>query len=310
MTVEQAIILGITQGVSELFPVSSLAQTILIPALFGWDLNAQRKDYLAMVVALHLATAAALVIYFWDDWRRVLAAYLGSLRHRRLVYDRESRFAWLLVAGTIVVGLAGLLFDKRISALFEKPEYTWIVAVLLIINGFVMILADALKRRLSRRGRAPESSDAAGSGSGSQVDLTGGVVAGGRKMAEDLSFPAATVVGATQSLALLPGISRSGVAIVGGLLAGLDYEQASRFAFMLATPVIVLAGIKKLPQLFAPEARQTLYLTAVGAIVAGVCAYLSIRFLMRYFRHNRLAPFGYFCIAFGAFCLVVFRMRG
>jgi undecaprenyl-diphosphatase len=276
MLLWQALILGLIQGVGELFPVSSLAQTILIPALLGWKVDLGGPDYLAFVVALHLATAVALMIYFWKDWEIVVRAFLGSLRQRKLVYDAPSKFAWLLVAGTLVVGAVGGAFEKSFRRFFDDPKYYWIVAAILVVNGLLMLVGDLAKRKAAQ-----------------QAD---------RKKAEEMSFPQGTLVGAAQTLALVPGISRSGVTIVGGILAGLSYEEASRFSFMLATPVIGLAAALKLPSLLkSPGAMK---LAGPAALVAGVAAYLSVAFLMRYFKHNRLSPFGYYCIAFGAFAMM------
>jgi undecaprenyl-diphosphatase len=303
----QAIFLGALQGIAELFPISSLAQTILIPALLGWKLNQKDSNFLAFVVALHLATALALLIYFWKDWLRVMRAFAGCLTRGKLVYDRESKFAWMLVAGTVVVGLVGLLLEKKLRSFFEDASMTWIVGVILVVNGFVMLLADFLKLRLAPKmptetEHAPDLAMHAAL-VGRPVTLksasVGQAPAPMRKMAEDLTFTEATTVGAAQTLALLPGISRSGVTIIGGLFAGLSYEESSRFAFMLATPVIALAALKKVPDLFKPEAKSILILAIYGSIVAFIAAYLSVKFLMKYFHNNRLSPFGYFCIVFG-----------
>jgi undecaprenyl-diphosphatase len=282
MLLWQAILLGVIQGVGELFPVSSLAQTILLPALLSWNINEQGGDFLAFVVALHLATAVALLIYFWKDWRSVFQAYTGSLRRGKLVYDAESKFAWLLVAGTLVVGAVGVAFEKRFRVFFDDPRYYWLVAAILVLNGVGMLLGDFLKRKASTR----------------------------QKQAADMTFSQGTLVGAAQTLALFPGISRSGVTIVAGLLAGLSYEAASRFAFMLATPVIGLAALLKVPSLLKPEARHELKLAVPASIVAAVTAYLSVAFLMRYFKHHRLSPFGYYCILFGGIAMAILLHRG
>ncbi len=278
----QAILLGILQGVSELFPVSSLGQIIVAKALLHWHFNAHNKHFLSFVVALHLATALALVIYFWKQWKIVLVAYWGSLKRRRLVYDEPSKFAWLLVAGTLVVGAVGFAFKKKFTLFFDDAHYYWMVALFLIINGGVMFLGDFMKKLAVRKAEK-----------------------GQQKRAEDLTFPAATLVGASQTLALFPGISRSGVAIVGGILAGLSYEEACRFAFMLATPVIGAAGLLKLPALFKPEARAILGITVPAALAAGITAYLSIKFLMIYFETRRLTPFAIYCVVIGAIAMVV-----
>jgi undecaprenyl-diphosphatase len=243
----------------------------------------ERPDFLAFVVALHLATAIALFIYFWKDWQAVIAAFIGSAKRGRLIYDEPSKFAWLLVVGTIVVGLVGLVFEKKLRQLFEDPSKTWIVAAVLIVNGIGMLLADVVKQRMSKR-----------------VDEQ-------QRRAEELTLIEGASIGATQTLALVPGISRAGVTIAAGLFAGLSYEQASRFSFMLATPVIGLAAILKVPTLFKPEARAMLQMTAASALVAGICAYLSTRFLMKYFRSHRLGPFGWYCIVFGILALLMLR---
>jgi undecaprenyl-diphosphatase len=293
MTLWQALILGALQGISELFPVSSLAQTILLAALLGWDLQFEASDFLAFLVALHLATAIALLIYFWSDWKRVFAAYLGSIKRQKLVYDQASKFAWLLVAGTVIVGLIGLGFEKHLRSLFDQRRYAWIVAVVLVVNGLGMLVADFLKRRASAVDLGPRGDDPA-------VDP-----ATQKRPAEDLTFIEGAAIGATQALALVPGISRSGATIASGLLAGLSYEQASRFSFMLATYVIGLAAILKVPSLLHHEARRILWLTIPSALLAGLTAYLSTRFLMKYFRHHRLAPFAWYCIVFGTYALVM-----
>jgi undecaprenyl-diphosphatase len=307
LTLTQALILGLLQGVAELFPISSLAQTILIPALLGWNLNQKDSDFLAFVVALHLATAIALVIYFWKDWRKVIAGFFGCLTHGKLVYDRDSKFAWLLVAGTVVVGAVGLAAEKKLRTFFEDPKMTWVVAAILVVNGFVMLFGDFMKRRASAPPMAdPEHApDLAMHAALVGAPISRGTApegyVGGKysKNAEDLSFTQATLVGAAQTFALLPGISRSGVTMVSGLFAGLSYEQSSRFTFMLATPVIALAAILKVPSLLHSQTPGLLKLSIYGSIAAGIAAYLSIRFLMRYFHTNRLWPFGVFCLVFG-----------
>jgi undecaprenyl-diphosphatase len=284
MTLFQALILAVIQGVGELFPVSSLAQTILIPAVLRWNLDQQNSDFLAFVVALHLATAVALLLYFWKDWKTVLLSYSGSVQRGKLVYDADSKFAWLLVAGTIVVGAVGFAFEKKFRIFFDDPSVYWIVALILIINGILMLLGDYLKRKASL------------------------AISQQKKNASELSWIEATTVGAAQTLALVPGVSRSGVTIVAGLLAGLSYEEASRFSFMLATPVIGLAALLKIPSLL--KNHHELLLAIPSSLLAGVTAYFSVAFLMKYFKeHHRLAPFGYFCIIFGGIALAILKSR-
>ncbi len=284
LTLFQAIFLGILQGVSELFPISSLGHIIIVKHLLHWHFSTNNKNFLSFVVALHLATAAALVVYFWKQWKTVVLAYLGSVKRRKLVYDQDSKFAWLLVAGTLIVGLAGLAFEKKFKLFFDDSRYYWMVCVFLILNGGVMFLGDYMKKLAEKRAATQQ-----------------------QKKAEDLTFPQATAVGAAQTLALFPGISRSGVAIVGGVLAGLTYEEACRFAFMLATPVIAAAGLLKVPALLKPEARAILHLTIPAAIAAGITAYLSTKFLMKYFETRRLTPFAIYCVILGTIALILAR---
>jgi undecaprenyl-diphosphatase len=318
MQLWQALILGALQGVSELFPVSSLGHTILIPALLGWNLNEAGGDFLAFVVALHLATAIALFIYFWQSWREVLLALVGSVQRRQLVYDPKSKLAWLLVAGTILVGLFGLAFEKPLRQLFDDPKTSWVVAGLLVVNGGLMLYGDYLRKQTEFKVKQATMIAPFSQTSGAyDAALTGiatataqGPATRSLKEVEELNFVQATGIGATQILALFPGISRSGVTMVAGLWAGLTYEAAARFGFMLATPVIGLAALLKVPELFKPEAKNILGMTVLAAIVAGLTAYLSIRFLMRYFETRRLSPFAYYCIGAGLLSLLVILGRG
>ena len=305
MQLWQALLLGALQGVAELFPISSLAQTILIPDLLGWAFD--KSEFLSFVVALHLATAVALVAFFWKDWIKVIRGFFNSVTHAQLDYDKESKFAWLLIVGTVFVGAAGLAGEKSLRNLFEKPEFAWIVACILVVNGFVMIFGDFIKLKLMQRKmeeaqHAPDlAMHAALVGHPLSLKSAGTGYSAGRhaKEAEDLTFTQGALVGAAQTFALLPGISRSGVTIVAGLFAGLSYEEASRFTFMLATPVIGLAALLKIPSLFKPEAHGILMLAIYGSIVAFIAAYLSVKFLMSYFHSKKLTPFGIFCIVFG-----------
>jgi undecaprenyl-diphosphatase len=272
----QALSLALIQGVAELFPVSSLAQTILLPALLHWHI--EQSHFLSFVVALHFATALALGAYFWRDWQAVLSAYLGSIRRRKMVYDKESKFAWLLVIGTLVVGGVGLVLEHKLRSFFENPRFAWVVAAILILNGVLMFVADLAKRRM-------------------------GLLTKEGKWARDMTFLEGGLVGAAQVFALFPGISRSGVTIVSGLLAGLNYQEASRFAFMLATPVIGLAALLKAPEILRDS--EMLRLAIPASLVAAVSAYLSVRFLMGYFKHGRLWPFALYCTAVGLISLVI-----
>ena len=315
----QALLIGALQGFSELFPVSSLAHTILIPYLLNWGIDQQGSNFLAFVVALHLATAIALVLYFWKDWRDVIMAFVGSFKGRQLVYDRNSKFAWLLVAGTVVVGLLGLLFEKQVSKFFEDPAFVWVVAAFLVINGLLMIYGEYYRRKVEQRAdpsRQPALSGQRGARNSAvqsyptfQSSQMAEKNQPGFKNVEELSFGQGAIVGAAQTLALIPGISRSGVTILGGLLAGLSHEEAARFAFMLATPVIGLAALLKVPELLKPEARDILGMTIAAAVLAGITAYLSVRFLMRYFETKSLRPFGFYCMFLGLIVLIIIQLK-
>ena len=330
MQLWQVLILGALQGVSELFPISSLGHAVLLPALLAWTVtegtianvqcttaapcsfvNYEGQDkYLALLVAFHLATAIALLFFFWRDWLNVVRSLLGSLQRRALVYDRGSKFAWLLVAGTIPVGIIGLLAEKRVRDLFTNPT---IVAVFLIINGFIMLLGEFLRRRSV--GQFANEPEAVGVGSGRgdtyvRRSQTPQNISRPGLATEDLSFAQGGGVGLAQALALLPGISRSGVTMVTGLFFGLTHEEAARFSFMLATPVIGLAAILKVPSLFGSENRDILGMAIAGAVLSGICAYLSVRFLMRYFKSQRLDPFGYYSLIVGIVAFIVLFVRG
>jgi undecaprenyl-diphosphatase len=289
----------------------------LIPYLLSWGIDQQATNFLTFVVALHLATAIALLIYFWGDWREVVAAFVGSARRRQLVYDRNSKFAWLLVAGTIVVGLVGLVFEKQLRQFFEDPGLVWLVALFLVVNGGLMLYGEFLRRRAGEVAAEPAlSGGRPGPGSGPVYPSFSGPGAGvsgdaeaGFKEVEELSFVQGGLVGAAQTLALIPGISRSGAAMVAGLLAGLSHAEAARFSFMLATPVIGLAALLKLPDLLKPEARDMLGTTVLAALLAGITAYLSVRFLMRYFETKSLRPFGFYCLYLGLLVLIIVQIR-
>jgi undecaprenyl-diphosphatase len=322
MTYLQAIIIGALQGISELFPVSSLGHSVLLPALIGgsWarnlDLTAADSPYLAFLVAVHVATAIALVVFFRNDWVRIITGLFTSIRHRR-ISTGDERLAWLLIIATIPVGLAGLALEHAVRTALGKPVPA---ALFLMLNGVVLFAVEKL------RGRAPATAAAAtpagpipvaGAGAGQPGQVyrasgytgsEGGVSAHGS--AEDavasdqrlskLGWGEAAAIGAAQILALLPGISRSGSTMAAGLLRGLSHEDAARFAFLLATPVIAAAGVFKLPELAGPEGHGVLGQVLAGSVVAGVAAYLSLRFLTRYFETRTLTPFAIYCAIAGA----------
>jgi undecaprenyl-diphosphatase len=295
----EAVIVGAAQGVTELFPVSSLGHAILVPALAGgqWaqDLNvsAPKSPYLAFIVGLHVATAAALLVFFWRDWLRVLAGLVSSARHRRIQTSNE-RLAWLLVAGTIPVGLAGLLLEKAFRTTLGKPIPA---AVFLLLNGIALYAGEVLRRRAA----AHELQPAAG-----PAEHTGEAV--DNRLAQ-LPIGRGVLIGAAQILALLPGISRSGITIVAGLWRGLSHEDAARFSFLLATPIILAAGVYKIPDLFGPMGAGIGGQVLAGSIASFVCAYLAVRFLTRYFETRTLTPFAIYCAVAGAASLAWLTLR-
>jgi undecaprenyl-diphosphatase len=291
----EALLVGAAQGVTELFPVSSLGHSILVPALLGgqWardlDVSAPKSPYLAFLVGLHVATAAALLVFFWRDWLRVLDGFVSSARHRRIQTANE-RLAWLLVSATIPVGLAGLFLEKLFRTTLGKPIPA---AAFLLINGIVLYAAEVLRRRAAD----PVVADDAHTGEA--VD---------NRLAE-LPFGRGVLIGSAQILALLPGISRSGITIVAGLWRGLSHEDAARFSFLLATPVILAAGVYKIPELFGPLGAGIGGQVLAGSVASFVCAYLAVRYLTRYFETRTLTPFAIYCALFGAGSLAWLTLR-
>jgi undecaprenyl-diphosphatase len=290
----QAIVIGLLQGVTELFPISSLGHSVLVPAWLGWDrlVNAQSAGesfYLAFVVALHVATALALVVYFRADWNRIIRAFFRTLRTRRLVTPDE-RMAWLLVVATIPAGITGLLLEHSLRTLFAKPLAA---AIFLSLNGVILLFGERFRRRSGVRpivaANAPASSEHA---TARQLDTLG--------------FKEAGAVGIAQVGALFAGISRSGITMVAGLVRGLDHEDAARFSFLLATPIILAAGVYKVPDLAGHLGDGIRGQALVGSLFAAVAAYGSVRFLMRFFETRNLLPFAIYCLAFGAISVVRF----
>ncbi|MEU8923099.1 undecaprenyl-diphosphate phosphatase [Kitasatospora sp. NPDC048545] len=293
LTYPEAIGVGLLQGVTELFPVSSLGHSILLPALIGGkiqhdlDMTAEGSSYLAALVALHLATALALVVYFWKDWVRVVSGLVGSIRHRR-VETRNEKLAWLLILSTIPVGVAGLALEKALRNALGKPVPA---AVFLALNGLVLLGAERLKRGGTGRRRA---------GHAAPVDEPGTdpAIASDHRLTR-LGYGQGAWIGAAQILALFPGISRSGVTMSAGILRGLHHEDAARFSFLLATPVILAASVLKVPELFKPENSAVLGPVAAGSVAAFVAGYVSVRFLTKYFETRSLTPFAIYCFLAG-----------
>ena len=271
--------MGLLQGATELFPVSSLGHAVLIPSLLHWSFKQSDPSFVPFLVLLHLGTAGALLIIYRTQWVDIIKSFFTAALRGRIETPSE-RLAMLLMVGTIPAAILGVFFETRIKSLFASP---YVAAGFLVVNGVLMITFEQLRRRAERR---------AALDSKPRIDQEQGFAE-----AERISFRAAALVGACQALAFLPGISRSGVTIGGGLVAGLRHQEAARFSFLLATPVILAAGVLEVPQLFASGVPVGEYLAA--AILSGVAAYLSARFLLRYFRSGRLDPYGWYCIGAG-----------
>ena len=275
--------IGLLQGVTELFPISSLGHSVLVPAWFGWTNlvnaeHARESFYLAFLVGLHVATALALVVFFRREWVAVITGFFRTLRNRR-IETPDERLAWLLVLGTIPVGILGLVFEHSLRTLFAKPVAA---AVFLTINGLVLIGGERVRRRSELRDS--------------------------HRRLDALEYRESVAIGTFQATALLAGISRSGVTMVGGLLRGLDHEDAARFSFLLATPVILAAGVYKLPDLLGPNGSGIRGQVVVGSIVSAVAAYVSVRFLVRYFSSRNLTPFGIYCLVAGLLSVIRFAL--
>jgi undecaprenyl-diphosphatase len=282
----QAIVLGLLQGFSELFPISSLGHSVILPGLLGWDIHQNDNFFLAFLVATHLATALVLLGFFWHDWVRIVHGIFRSLRAREIAPgDTDAKLGWLLVVGTIPAGIVGLLLEHPLRHLFASPQSA---SFFLMVNGFLLYGAEMLRRRAPGPDESEPDPDA--------------------RIAHRLAWREGLGVGVSQALALVPGISRSGATMGGGLLAGLSNEDAARFAFLLATPIIGAAAVLKLPVLFGSDGDGVRGQALVASLCAAATAYLSVRFLMRYFHTNRLTPFAYYCAAAGAACYAYFLL--
>ncbi|WP_020662335.1 undecaprenyl-diphosphate phosphatase [Amycolatopsis benzoatilytica] len=307
----ESIVVGALQGVSELFPVSSLGHSVLLPALVGgsWanDLSIGKDSpYLAVLVAMHVATALALVLFFRRDWVRIVGGLWTSIRGRE-VRTADQRLAWLLILATIPVGIAGLLLESLLRDFLGKPVPS---AIFLALNGGVLYAAEKFARKPveTRGGRSEDTIDF--SAEETMVMRAVTVEEATDVRLSKLSVKEAVLIGSAQILALLPGISRSGITMVAGLRRGLDHEDAARFAWLLATPVILAAGVLKMPSLFKPENSSSLGPALVGSVVAFIASYISVRFLTKYFETRTLTPFAIYCGIAGIGSLIYFSVSG
>jgi undecaprenyl-diphosphatase len=360
LTYPEALVVGLIQGVTELFPISSLGHNVLIPALVGgrWaqDLNVSKPEspYLAFIVGMHVATAIAMIIYFWRDWLRIIGGFFTSIWRRR-IETVDQKMAWMIVLATIPVGIAGLLLEHLFRTTFSKPILT---AVFLAVNGLVLFGGERLRRREAPGGQLPPDGprangrDAALAPGGGRPMTRGGATmapgsrplpgqpmayadgwdteprgaeprgqmagrhsAGQRAMRQQevseameadarlaqIGYVQALFLGTMQVFALLPGISRDGIVMVGGMFRGLSRQDAARFSFLLSAPVILAAGVLKVPDLMGPLGNGIHGQVLAGSILSGVGAFLALRFFMRYLQdHTRtLMPFAIYCLVVG-----------
>jgi undecaprenyl-diphosphatase len=288
----QAIIMGLLQGVTELFPVSSLGHSVIFPSLFGWhDLAraqaAPESFFLAFLVALHVGTALALVGVFWKDWVRIVSAFFRSIAKRK-VETSDERLAWLLVIATIPAGILGILLEHELRVVFAKPLAA---SIFLIVNGGILATGERLRRRAEVRAVAVKH--------GLNPDDQS-------RRLDTMEFKEAGVIGVAQTGALFAGISRSGITMVAGLLRGLDHEDAARFSFLLATPIILAAGLYKIPDLMGTLGNGVRGQALVGGLFAALAAFVSVKFLLKYFETRTLTPFAIYCAVFGTAMVIRF----
>ncbi len=326
LTFAEAIIVGLIQGTTELFPVSSLGHNVLIPALVGgsWqkDLNvsAQESPYLAYVVGLHVATAIGITCYFWRDWVRIIGGFLSSIRHMQ-AKTPDQKLAWMIILATIPVGLVGLKFEHKFRVIFAVPSRA---AIFLVLNGIILYAGERFRTRKSRQADEQAAQDRSAEPALVGADRVAGTHSSGQRAVRQqevatavqadrritsFSYWQAIIIGSAQILALLAGISRDGVTMVAGMFRGLSREDAARFAFLLATPVILAAGVLKIPDLLGPLGNGIRPQILVGSVVSGVAAYLSVRFLMKYFQTRTLTPFAIYCLVFGLGSYIYLAVR-
>jgi undecaprenyl-diphosphatase len=344
LTYAEAGLIGLIQGVTELFPISSLGHSVLIPALIGgsWskdlDVSKAESPYLAYIVGLHVATALAMITYFWRDWVRIVKAFFVSVKHviapepgteRWEPQTTDQKLAWMIILATIPVGIAGLALEHLFRVVFSKPILT---SLFLFANGLILLAGERARRRhatmeaeqiaaderaVAEREKATVAAGGYGgagrhsSGQRALKQHQAGLAVESDRRLTGVGWTGAFVLGAAQILALLPGISRDGIVMVGGLFRGLSRQDAARFSFLLSAPVILAAGVLKIPDLTGPLGSGIHGQVLFGSILSGVGAYLALRFLMRYFSDPKrtLTPFAIYSLIVGLGCLVYFSVR-
>jgi undecaprenyl-diphosphatase len=277
----QAFILGALQGVTELFPISSLGHSVILPAVLHWHINQNSTYFVLYLVATHFATALVLLGFFLKDWVLIVKGFFRSVRQRTIEpNDIYAKISWLIIIGTVPAGIIGVLLQKRLEALFASAV---IASVVLILNGIMLYGTEVMRKKSIQQ---------------QLLSADAGIA--------HMSWKQAFQVGLAQCLALIPGFSRTGSTLSGGLLSGLSHEESARFSFLLATPIIFAAAILKLPALAHIHVGRGPML--IGALTAALAAFLSVRFLTKYFKKNTLAPFALYCIIAGILALVLIHI--
>lgn len=291
LNIWQTIFLALLQGVTELFPISSLGHAVILPGLLGWgnlynDTSCGGQScFLPIIVALHLGTSIALVIYFWRDWLQIILTIVKNIKEGEVRTGTEDWVSWLIIIGVIPAGILGVVLETPLKQLFASPT---IAAAFLVVNGSILFAGERLRRRVEAK----------------QDFATAKEHEASFRTLSSLTWKEAVVVGFAQSLALIAGISRSGASMVAGLGVRLSHEDAARYSFLLGTPLIGLAALLEIPQLIGQSA-YTWLLVVIGMVLAGVAAYLSTKFLMKYFETGKLYPFAYYCWAVGLVSLIL-----
>jgi undecaprenyl-diphosphatase len=344
LTYAEAGVIGLLQGITELFPISSLGHAVLIPAIVGgtWaqDLNVSKAEspYLAFIVGLHVATATAMIIYFWRDWLRIVKGFFASIGHmiapapgaaRFQLQDTDQTLAWMIILATIPVGLAGIALEHTFRTVFSKPLLT---SAFLFLNGFILLAGERARRRNADMEAQEIAADLQAVTERQKAGVAAGTQGGGRhssgqramkqqhaslaveadqRIVRRTGWLGSLMLGASQILALLPGISRDGTVMVAGMFRGLSRQDAARFSFLLSAPVILAAGLLKVPDLTGPLGAGIRGPILFGSLLSGVSAFFALRFLVRYFSDPKrtLTPFAIYCLAAGLASFIYLAIR-
>ena len=276
--------MGGLQGITELFPISSLGHSIVLPTLLRWNINQNDNYFLIFLVATHFATALVLLGFFFKDWVLITKGIFRSLKNKTIEKDDTyARLGWIIITSTIPAGILGLVLQEKLKKLFALPEF---VSIFLILNGVLLYGGEFLRKRKSEISNTHSEENIA-----------------------KISWTKAIAVGMSQCLALIPGFSRTGSTLCGGLLIGLNHEDAARFSFLLATPIILAAAVLKLPGIFRLNDANTIGPIFIGFLSSGLAAYFSIRFLTKYFKTKKLTPFAVYCVVFGILNYILFLIK-